>query len=200
MKIDVLSIPDEGKELIYQEDPLSLHLSPDLELKGEVKIKGFLYKTGRTIIVKGTIEAEPHFECGRCSIGFYQPLVIEFDQIFIPKTQTRAVHHKNQVEKKRERPSYGGRVENSESEAENEIDPLVENFYEGTTLSLDDMVREQILLALPMRPLCSPDCKGLCPVCKKNLNHSACNCPKEENDNFTIKLFLNQGLKGKKGE
>jgi uncharacterized protein len=200
MKIDVLSIPDEGKELVYQEDPFALHLSPEIELRGEIRIRGFLYKTGRAVIVKGTIEAEPHLDCGRCSIGFYLPLSIEFDQVFVPKTQARPVYHKKQDEKRGERPPRAGRSELSEPEEDEELDPLNENFYEGSTLSLDEMVREQVYLALPMRPLCSPDCKGLCPVCKKDLNHFSCQCPKEEEKFSIMKKLFNQELKGKKGE
>lgn len=201
MQIDIVSIPEEGKEVVYQEDPFSLHLSPDIEIRGEVKVRGFLYKTGKTVIVKGTIEAEPHLECGRCSIDFFLPLVIEFDQVFVPKAPSRPVYHKDQVEKRGKRPSRPGRNDSSEpEEEEEEIDPLMENFYEGSSLSLDEMIREQVHLALPMRPLCSPDCKGLCPVCGKDLNRSSCDCPKEEEKTSMMKKLFNQELKRKKGE
>jgi uncharacterized protein len=199
MQIDIVSIPEEGKEVVYQEDPFALHLSPDIEIRGDVKVRGFLYKTGRTVIVKGTIQAEPHLECGRCSIDFFLPLSIEFDQVFVPKVPSRPVYHKNQVEKRRCRPSRPVINDSSEPEVEEEIDPLIENFYEGSFLSLDEMIREQVHLALPMRPLCSPFCKGLCPVCGKDLNHFSCDCPKEEETSKIKKLF-NQEMKRKKGE
>ncbi|MBI1819626.1 MAG: DUF177 domain-containing protein [Nitrospirae bacterium] len=203
MKIDVLSIPDEGKEIDYQEDPLALQLSPELELKGEVRIRGFLYKTGKTIIVKGIIEAEPHLECGRCSSFFFLPLSFEFDQLFVPKSPQRPVFHKTRDEKKGNRHPKTGKSELSEPESGDEegIDPFNENWYEGSSLSLDEMIREQVLLALPMRPLCTPECKGLCPVCKKNLNLTICDCPKEVEEKFNMmKNLFNQKMKGDKGE
>lgn len=51
--------------------------------------------------------------------------------------------------------------------------------YEGHVLHLDDLVLGAILLELPMRILCRPDCKGLCPVCGANLNQTQCSCQKE---------------------
>ena len=52
-------------------------------------------------------------------------------------------------------------------------------FFTGTKLAISDILREQILLALPMKALCTIDCKGLCPQCGMNLNSGSCNCPKE---------------------
>jgi uncharacterized protein len=53
-------------------------------------------------------------------------------------------------------------------------------FFTGTQLVIADVLREQILLALPMKALCTVDCKGLCPHCGTNLNAAGtCNCPKE---------------------
>jgi uncharacterized protein len=49
-------------------------------------------------------------------------------------------------------------------------------FYEDGGLELEDILREQILLALPMQRVCSEDCKGICPVCGKNRNQSGCDC------------------------
>jgi uncharacterized protein len=53
-------------------------------------------------------------------------------------------------------------------------------FFTGTQLALGDILREQVLLALPMKPLCRVDCKGLCPTCGTNLNLGGCRCPKEQ--------------------
>ncbi len=52
-------------------------------------------------------------------------------------------------------------------------------FFTGTQLAIGDILREQVLLALPMKALCKVDCKGLCPTCGTNLNSGSCNCPKE---------------------
>ena len=57
------------------------------------------------------------------------------------------------------------------SEGESEI-----GFYEGDGLALNDMLREQVLLDLPMQRVCKPDCKGVCPYCGQNRNTTICNC------------------------
>jgi uncharacterized protein len=49
-------------------------------------------------------------------------------------------------------------------------------------LDLTEALREQILLALPMQPLCKPDCRGLCVECGKNLNEGPCDCVEETID------------------
>jgi uncharacterized protein len=53
-------------------------------------------------------------------------------------------------------------------------------FFTGTKLAMGEILREQVLLALPMKVLCRVDCKGLCPTCGTNLNSGSCSCPKEE--------------------
>ena len=54
--------------------------------------------------------------------------------------------------------------------------------YDGDRIDLDEIVREQILLALPTRQLCAEDCKGLCPSCGANLNEKACGCEQQQTD------------------
>jgi uncharacterized protein len=49
-------------------------------------------------------------------------------------------------------------------------------YYLGDSLLLEDVLREQVLLSLPVRTLCKPDCKGLCPRCGANRNNQACTC------------------------
>ena len=53
-------------------------------------------------------------------------------------------------------------------------------FFSGTQLAIGDVLREQLLLALPMKVLCRLDCKGLCSTCGTNLNFNNCACPREQ--------------------
>ena len=164
MRIEVIRIPDEGKELSYQEDPVAIALSPDLELERDIDVHVTLYRTDRTVVARGEIKAVPELVCGRCSVRFFLPLLIRFDQLFVPKEPVRPVSH---LEERRER-REGSRKKEPPKEAEEEEPEegqADEYYFEGGTLSLDEMIREQIFLALPMRPLCFEDCKGLCPGC-----------------------------------
>ena len=68
-------------------------------------------------------------------------------------------------------------------------------FFTGTKLAIGDILREQVLLALPMKALCGVDCKGLCPSCGTNLNFGSCNCLKEQfNPHMVTLLELKQRL------
>jgi uncharacterized protein len=70
-----------------------------------------------------------------------------------------------------------GRAGDAEGE-ESEMDPgeLDLVFFDEPVLPLDDIAREQVLMALPMKPLCREDCRGLCPSCGRDRNVSECSC------------------------
>jgi uncharacterized protein len=52
-------------------------------------------------------------------------------------------------------------------------------YYEGEVIDLDEVIFEQVVLQVPMKPLCSESCRGLCPHCGVNLNKTTCNCQNE---------------------
>jgi len=91
--------------------------------------------------------------CARCLEPVRQPLKGDFDLIFRPE----------------EADAEPG--EHAITTDETEI-----GYYEASGLLLEDVVREQVLLSLPGRTLCTPDCKGLCPRCGQNLNLATCSC------------------------
>jgi uncharacterized protein len=49
-------------------------------------------------------------------------------------------------------------------------------------VDLNNLIREALILSLPLKPLCDEDCKGLCPNCGVNLNEESCDCQNEESD------------------
>jgi uncharacterized protein len=57
-------------------------------------------------------------------------------------------------------------------------------FYQGDEIEPLDFVKEQILMSVPMVPLHSPDCKGLCAVCGTDLNSITCECRNKKGDDF----------------
>jgi uncharacterized protein len=67
-------------------------------------------------------------------------------------------------------------------EHEIQEDDLSTAFYRDETIDLGDLVREQFYLMVPMKPLCSEACKGLCPQCGTNLNRGTCECRNEWHD------------------
>jgi len=63
-----------------------------------------------------------------------------------------------------------------EAEQQVEADDLGVAYYKDDQIDLGEVIREQLYLAMPMKPLCREDCLGLCPVCGSNKNRETCEC------------------------
>jgi uncharacterized protein len=114
------------------------------------------HKIIQDIRVQGRLATRLELICARCLEPLTQDLKREFDLLYRPVG------------------ADAGRDEMSVTDAEAEI-----SYYEGEGLLLDDVVREQVLLAAPLKAICREDCKGLCPHCGQNLNEGACGCAVE---------------------
>jgi uncharacterized protein len=111
------------------------------------------------IRVAGDLSTRVEIACARCLEPIVRDISRKFDLLYRP------------------RGSEAGREEISVTAAEAEI-----GYYEGEGLHLEDVLREQVLLALPLRAICREDCKGLCPHCGQNLNQGQCNCAEPHED------------------
>lgn len=107
--------------------------------------------------INGRYEVEMTAKCDRCLGSARFPLDARFDLFYRPVSV---------IAKDEEIAIDKGEVEIG--------------FYEGGGLELEDVLREQVLLALPMQRVCSDVCKGICPVCGKNRNETGCDCKVEE--------------------
>jgi uncharacterized protein len=111
------------------------------------------------IRVKGDLSTRLEWACARC----LEPVILDvqrnFDLLYRPLG------------------SDAGRAELSVTAAEAEV-----SYYEGEGLLLEDVIREQVLLAVPLKAICREDCKGLCPHCGKNLNSGQCSCAEPVED------------------
>ena len=114
------------------------------------------HKIIQDIRVQGKLATSLEMSCARCLEAITQDVKREFDLLYRPQG------------------ADAGRDEISVTDAEAEI-----SYYEGEGLPLDDVVREQVLLAAPLKAICREDCKGLCPHCGKNLNQEGCSCAVE---------------------
>lgn len=63
------------------------------------------------------------------------------------------------------------------------LDDVEFSTYEGDAVNLNDMVRELLVLSIPIAPFCAEDCKGLCATCGTDLNKASCNCPQDDKPN-----------------
>lgn len=81
-------------------------------------------------------------------------------------------------------------------------DELLEvQYFSGVEIDLTPVLRDSAALVLPMKPLCKPDCKGLCPICGKNLNEGPCSCKIQEHASspFSALISLKKKLEGSDG-
>jgi uncharacterized protein len=113
----------------------------------------------KDIRLRGRLEASLELQCARCLEPVPQEVKRSFELLYRPQGVD------------------AGHEELSVTEAEAEI-----GYYQGDGLLLEDALREQVLLALPLKVTCGPDCKGLCPQCGKNLNQEQCSCTREVED------------------
>ena len=109
--------------------------------------------------IQGQYSVEMTSECDRCLGRAKFPLDSGFDLYYRPMSDI----------------AVDEEVEIDEGEAEI-------GFYEDGGMELEDILREQVLLALPMQRVCSEICKGICPVCGKNRNETVCDCRIETAD------------------
>jgi len=109
------------------------------------------------ILGRYTVEMEA--QCDRCLGAASFPLDAAFDLFYMPASVVAGAEE----------------VEIDEGEAEI-------GFYEGGGMQLEDILREQVLLALPMQRVCSEACKGICPLCGKNRNETECDCSVKKPD------------------
>jgi uncharacterized protein len=105
------------------------------------------------IRLRGKCSGTFQIPCARCVEPVQTPVEAEFDLIFRPVG------------------ADSGAAERAISASETEI-----GYYLKDSLLLEDVLREQVLLALPVRTLCKSDCKGLCPRCGGNRNRQNCSC------------------------
>lgn len=101
----------------------------------------------------GRVRTELDLSCSRCVEPYRFPIDVEFDQRYLPSSAA-----------------------STETESEVEDDDLETSYYMDDQIDLGELMREQFYLALPMKPLCREDCKGLCAQCGTNLNTGTCDC------------------------
>jgi uncharacterized protein len=163
------------KQLALHPLEFAEEFQPDvIDLGGEARLRGSVKASGRAEVVeehhgkhqvikdirlRGRLSAGLELQCARCLEPLRQDVKRDFELLYRPLG------------------ADAGRDELSVTDAEAEI-----GYYQGEGLLLEDVLREQVLLALPLKVTCREDCKGLCPQCGKNLNQEQCSCSTEVGD------------------
>jgi uncharacterized protein len=127
---------------------------PDYRVAAPVELVMDVAKVGADAFeVTGRVTSRLELACSRCLEPFEIPVDASFELRYVPHSENAG-----------------------EDEREIEEDDLTTAFYKDGVLDIGDLVREQVQLVLPMKPLCSDACRGLCPQCGTNLNRTECGC------------------------
>ncbi|KAF0146464.1 MAG: hypothetical protein FD156_132 [Nitrospirae bacterium] len=155
MKIVISDIPDEGLELEIDEALSAGTVKLISPVKGNLSVK----KVGQELIIQGEITAKAEFECSRCLKSYTDEICVPVGVTYHPLEELKP-----------------------EGKYEVKEDELDTDFYAGDEFDLLELIKEQIVLNVPMKLLCSEACKGICPKCGTDLNINKCNCSLTEVD------------------
>jgi uncharacterized protein len=125
----------------------------DFSVEGDIALALDIHKDKDRFRLVGTVRATLQMACSRCLEPYPVPAECRFDLRYLPQA-----------------------ANTGDGEREVAEDDLSTAFYRDEVIDLAELAREQLYLALPMKPLCQPDCRGLCPECGTNLNREACGC------------------------
>ena len=160
MKVFFSAIPDEGLLIPFTEKDSAWEGLRDVSFESLPRGELSVGKIGRDVFIKGTFSAVANFSCSRCLEAFPHSLDISFQHTLRPLNK--------EVQKIREQ----------------ELIPedLEYGYYEEDVILLDQLIEEHLLFAVPMKPLCTETCRGLCSLCGINKNKDDCSCSKKEKD------------------
>lgn len=129
----------------------------DYRVMAPVDLRMVIHKDHDRFRLVGTVKTRLELVCSRCLEPFELPVDREFDLRFLPAGATEP-------------------EPDEDEETEVEDDDVAVTFYRDEQIDLNELLQEQFYLALPMKPLCSEGCKGICPQCGANRNVSLCDC------------------------
>ena len=166
MRIELDKLEERGGKFaeVYEADELPLD-EPDVRIVEPAEISGRVRRDGKEVELRGRLQTKLEVVCGRCLKPVELPLATDFKERFV-----RAV-------------SWA--AEEQHELAAEDLDLAV---FDGEGIELDDLVREELLLSVPVNVLCREDCRGLCPVCGIDRNLSECQCQTDEVDSRWAKL------------
>lgn len=136
--------------------------SPDFRQSGPLTVEAVASLVSEEIRIQGRLAVRIDTECSRCLERMPIAVEKEFDLFYRAHKSRSPVKRDEEIELKRPELDVG--------------------FYVGVGLEFNDALREQILIEMPMKPVCNPACQGLCPQCGVNLNTSYCSCSRENVD------------------
>jgi DUF177 domain-containing protein len=123
------------------------------DIVAPVELEFDIHKDKDKFRLEGHLRTELELTCSRCLDPYRFTVDADFDQRYLPASAV-----------------------STDPDREVQEDDLETSYYSDDQIDLAELMREQFYLALPMKPLCRDDCRGLCPQCGMNLNTGTCDC------------------------
>jgi uncharacterized protein len=167
MLIDLTTLASDRVPVVADIPAAALDVpADDFAVKGPVHVEGDVERgSGESYHLRAQVRGTVVLECARCAEPFDLAVDAPVDLTFVPAAVERAGL--------RAAPSTDDEDEDGREIAEDDPTLVV---YDEPRIDLAQVAREQLYLAVPMKPLCQPDCQGLCPQCGTNRNLSTCTC------------------------
>jgi len=160
MLLDLRGFRGGTEEVARQYTPEAFTLTgEDFRIVAPVKLTARVSKDASKVRLAGRVQTTLETDCGRCLEPFTVPVDAKLDLMFLPDAGDGAVQVAGEKEVREEDTGV--------------------SFYKDDTIDLGEVMRDEFFLALPMKPLCKDDCKGLCPLCGANWNRDTCTCKAE---------------------
>ena len=157
MKIDLTSLKREKKSqvdlnFLLNLDTINYH-GDEIKQQSPASVTGKLYIINDKVFLTCEVSIVFEVNCSRCLKPFDYPMHINIDAELVREETV---------------------------EDDDEIDDLI--YFQNDVIDTAEVVRENIILQLPMKMLCSKNCSGLCPQCGKDLNQHQCECNQAEQE------------------
>jgi uncharacterized protein len=157
LRFDIGAIPEGSSHLNLKADASDLEVALDEgRIFGQVQLDVDVTRTGDDILLKGRAKVGAVLECGRC--------LDEYEMLLEAPIEIWCI--------------VGGKEEGAEQDRDNVLLLAGGARYADLT----DYVRSELLVLVPLKPLCRGGCKGLCPICGVNLNSDRCSCHRDVHD------------------
>jgi uncharacterized protein len=176
MLVNIDEIKEPGLELTESvslaelDDVLAGEGGNGFKAEAPARFRVKLTRVSGTVLLQGSLDAALVAPCKRCLVEVQVKLPVSFTLNLVPATAKRAENDETEDDPKAER---AGSFDLADVDQEQ---------FEGKTIDLDPILREQVLLALPISVVCREDCRGLCAVCGQNLNETECGCERKVPD------------------
>jgi uncharacterized protein len=156
--VELSAIPHEGLSRAFRSSGKALGIGdPELAVVLPVEVACQFSRVDREVVVQGSLRSAVRLTCGRCAEEFVLPLSIALEAVYLP-------------------------IHEISSERATALEKGATDVYSYAEQVIDiaEMVRDKLLLSIPLQPHCMVGCKGLCPSCGVNRNAVSCQCAEEK--------------------